>query len=173
MEEGGVVSISTIHAVKGLEFRVVFVIALEEGLFPLSRAMNSQSEMEEERRLMYVAVTRAEEKIYLTHAMKRYMYGKSNYQVESKFLKELGIVDIKKPKVETKRRVDDFFLEEKYTFVSDFEVGDKVEHPRLGKGIIEEISDDGYVAKINFETFGRKELMLDSGKLVKLENDDE
>ena len=173
MEEGGVVSISTIHAVKGLEFRVVFVIALEEGLFPLSRAMNSQSEMEEERRLMYVAVTRAEEKIYLTHAMKRYMYGKSNYQVESKFLKELGIVDIKKPKVETKRRVDDFFLEEKDSFVSDFEVGDKVEHPRLGKGIIEEISDDGYVAKINFEDFGRKELMLDSGKLVKLENDDE
>ena len=114
IEKGGQVSVSTIHAVKGLEFKVVFVVALEEGLFPLSRALNSASEMEEERRLMYVAITRAEEKIYLTRAIKRYMYGKSNYEIESRFLKELNIVDIKKPpapKPQTKK--DDFFLEEK------------------------------------------------------------
>lgn len=172
INDDGYVSVSTVHAVKGLEFKVVFVIGLEEGIFPLSRAMNMPSEMEEERRLMYVAITRAEEKIYLTHATKRYMYGKSNYETDSRFLKELGIVDIKHPNLETKKKEDDFFVDEKEVFDSGLKVGDIVSHSRFGKGIVKEISDDGIVGKIDFS--GQvKELMLNMAKLEKLEGEDE
>ena len=179
MENGGYVSLSTIHAVKGLEFKVVFVVALEEGLFPLTRAMNSNSEMEEERRLMYVAITRAEEKIYLTHVAKRYMYGKSNYEIESRFLKELGITTNKKPKIEkvkpSPRHKDDFFLEEedKEPFDSGLNVGDIVEHRRLGKGKVVDISSDGLVGKIDFDLVGVKELMLNIATLEKLEDEND
>lgn len=179
MENGGYVSLSTIHAVKGLEFKVVFVVALEEGLFPLTRAMNSNSEMEEERRLMYVAITRAEEKIYLTHVAKRYMYGKSNYEIESRFLKELGITTNKKPKIEkvkpSPRHKDDFFLEEedKEPFDSGLNVGDIVEHRRFGKGKVVDISSDGLVGKIDFDLVGVKELMLNIATLEKLEDEND
>lgn len=84
------VSISTVHASKGLEFDYVFIIGLEEGRFPLSRAMDSIDEMEEERRLMYVAVTRARKKLYLTRAKSRFMYGSRDRQAPSRFLKEMG-----------------------------------------------------------------------------------
>lgn len=167
IQEEGAVSVATIHAVKGLEFKVVFVVGLEEGIFPLSRATNSVSEMEEERRLMYVAITRAEEKIYLTRASKRYMYGKSSYTVESRFLKELGIVDKKKPKIVS---TDTFFKPEKEEiFDSGFKIGDVVMHARFGKGEIVDISDDGLVAEINFEDFGKKSLMLNLASLEKVE----
>ena len=173
INEDGYVSVSTIHAVKGLEFRVVFVIGLEEGIFPLSRAMNSLGEMEEERRLMYVAITRAEEKIYLTYATKRYMYGKSNYETDSRFLKELGIVDKKLPKAETKKSKD-FLVEEKEEeqFNSGLKVGDVVFHNRFGEGEVLDISSDGMVGKIDFSG-SIKELMLNMAKLEKLEEKDE
>ncbi len=172
IQENGFVSLATIHSVKGLEFKFVFVIGLEEGLFPLARATFSVSEMEEERRLMYVAITRAEDKIFLCHAQKRYMYGKSNYQAESRFLKELGIVDKKKPKIFSSINAykDDFFREEKEeVFDSGFLVGDKVEHSRFGTGVIINISDDGLVGDIEFDDFGKKSLMLNIASLMKVE----
>lgn len=171
IQENGTVSIATIHAVKGLEFKVVFVVGLEEGIFPLSKAFYSKNDMEEERRLMYVAITRAEEKIYLVHACKRFMYGKSNFETDSRFLKELGIVDKKKPKLNIK---DDFFKSEKDDeFDSGFAVGDKVYLARYGEGKIVEVSDDGLVGKIDFEDFGIKEIMLNSKNLEKVEADSE
>jgi len=85
------VSISTIHASKGLEFDYVFIIGLEEGKFPLSRAMDDLNEMEEERRLMYVAVTRAKKKLYLTRAKSRFMYGSRERQAPSRFIGEMGL----------------------------------------------------------------------------------
>ena len=165
MEGDGYVSLSTVHAVKGLEFRVVFVVGLEEGIFPLSRAMNLPSEMEEERRLMYVAITRAEEKIYLIHATKRFMYGKSNYETESQFLKELNIVEKNLPKPKEKKKKEDKAQE---FFDSGLKVGDKVIHPRFGEGEILDISADGMVGKIDFSG-SAKELMLKMAKLEKME----
>jgi len=170
IQENGYVSVSTIHAVKGLEFKVVFVVGLEEGLFPLSRAMNSASELEEERRLMYVAITRAEERIYLLHAEKRYMYGKSEYRKQSRFVDELGIVSKSKPKLFSVARE---YEEQKGAFESGFEVGDIVNHSRFGDGKIVNISDDGLVADIDFDDFGRKSLMLNLANLEKVENGDE
>ena len=167
IQENGFVSVATIHAVKGLEFKVVFVVGLEEGLFPLARATFSESEMEEERRLMYVAITRAEEKIYLLHTAKRFMYGKSNYQKDSRFLAELNIVD--KSKVGGGTKKDYSAKEDKpgEHFESGFVVGDVVSHTRFGIGKIVNISDDGLVADIEFEDFGKKSLMLNLASLEK------
>ena len=94
----GQVTIATVHAVKGLEFKVVFVVGLEEGVFPLSRALNSNFELEEERRLCYVALTRAMERLYLTYASKRYLYRESQYQAPSRFCREIGLLSLEKPK---------------------------------------------------------------------------
>ncbi len=168
IQEDGFVSVATIHAVKGLEFKVVFVVGLEEGIFPLARASFSSAEMEEERRLMYVAITRAEEKIFLLHARKRFMYGKSNFQVASRFLKELGIVDKKKPRLNLS---NDEFEKKEEIFDSGFAVGDKVFFARFGNGVIVSISDDGQVGEIEFEDFGMKSIMLGSKALEKVEED--
>ena len=85
---GDAVSIATIHASKGLEFKCVFVAGLDEGIIPTPRSVGNEDEIEEERRLMYVAVTRAKERLYLTRASSRYMYGKRDYMVASRFLKD-------------------------------------------------------------------------------------
>ncbi len=82
------VTIATIHASKGLEYKCVFVAGLDEEILPVSRSLDDPSEMEEERRLMYVAVTRAMERLYLTRASSRYMYGMRKYMTQSRFLKE-------------------------------------------------------------------------------------
>ncbi|MBP3432070.1 MAG: UvrD-helicase domain-containing protein [Clostridia bacterium] len=170
IQEDGVVTLSTIHSVKGLEYKVVFVVGLEEGIFPLSRATFSSSEMEEERRLMYVAITRAEERIYLCHTAKRFMYGKSNFQTASRFLGELGIVDKKRTKIVS----NDFVQAEKSeVFDSGLQIGDRVSHPRFGEGVVVNISDDGLVGDIQFEDVGTKSLMLNMAKLEKVEADNE
>ncbi len=84
------VTLMTLHAAKGLEFPVVFIVGLEEGLFPGSRAYDDESELEEERRLMYVGMTRAMKRLFLTYASSRYSFGSRNYNMPSRFLTELG-----------------------------------------------------------------------------------
>ncbi len=82
------VTIATIHASKGLEYTCVFVAGLDQDILPIARSKNDEAELEEERRLMYVAVTRARERLYLTRAMSRYLYGKREHMIQSQFLKE-------------------------------------------------------------------------------------
>ena len=82
-------SLMTVHSAKGLEFRVVFVVGMEENLFPNQMSMNSVRELEEERRLFYVAITRAEEQCFLTYAQNRYRFGKSEFCTRSNFLNEI------------------------------------------------------------------------------------
>ncbi|MBR2709153.1 UvrD-helicase domain-containing protein [Candidatus Saccharibacteria bacterium] len=84
------VTLMTMHAAKGLEFPVVFIVGMEEGLFPSSRVMEDESELEEERRLAYVGMTRAMKKLFLTYAGSRFSYGSRNYNMPSRFLMELG-----------------------------------------------------------------------------------
>ena len=88
INDGEFVTLATIHASKGLEYNCVFVAGLDEGVLPTSRSYNDSEEMEEERRLMYVAVTRAMQRLYLTRAMSRFMYGRREHMVPSRFLKE-------------------------------------------------------------------------------------
>ncbi len=199
--QSGAVTIATIHAVKGLEFKVVFIVGLEEGIFPISRSFNSNAELEEERRLMYVALTRAEEKLYLSHASKRYLYRESQYQTPSRFARELGLLSLqeyRKPRENSysygdnnyahssyrnemfagggskfaKNIVDtkSFFKsedkkEENTIDVSKYKVGQNVIHPKYGKGKIVEITPDGLVGDIIFDSFGKKSLMLELAPL--------
>lgn len=86
------VTIATIHASKGLEYTCVFVAGLDQDILPIARSKNDDAELEEERRLMYVAVTRARERLYLTRAMSRYLYGRREHMVQSQFLKEAQAV---------------------------------------------------------------------------------
>lgn len=96
-EAGDCVSIATIHSAKGLEFKVVFVVGLEDGIFPDSRRAEDKTEKEEERRLMYVAITRAKERLYLTRAKSRFRFGERRDAMPSEFLREAGFED-EKPK---------------------------------------------------------------------------
>lgn len=86
----GPIILMTMHAAKGLEFPVVFIIGLEENVFPHSRSNNDDEELEEERRLAYVGITRAEQRLYLTHASSRTLYGKSNFNMPSRFISEIS-----------------------------------------------------------------------------------
>ncbi len=90
MDDGDYVTLATIHAVKGLEFPVVFIGGLEDGIMPSSRALDEGAGVEEERRLMYVAITRAKEKLYLTRSKSRYLYGHRGPTVPSRFISELA-----------------------------------------------------------------------------------
>ncbi len=99
MDDSSYVTLATVHAVKGLEFRCVIVCGMEENTMPISRAMSNDEDMEEERRLMYVAITRAKERLYLTRSKSRYLYGKREPTMRSRFLKELSSV-VELPKEE-------------------------------------------------------------------------
>jgi DNA helicase-2/ATP-dependent DNA helicase PcrA len=89
--DGDNISISTVHASKGLEFDYVYIIGAEEGCFPLSRALDDAGQLEEERRLMYVAITRAKKHLVITRAKSRFLYGNRSYTTESRFLKEMNL----------------------------------------------------------------------------------
>ncbi len=104
INDGEMVTIATIHAVKGLEYKIVFVAGLDEKILPISRSANDDDELEEERRLMYVAITRAKERLYLTRAMSRYLYGYREHMVQSRFLKEAQ--PILAPNLNAERKYD-------------------------------------------------------------------
>lgn len=98
MDETDYVTVATIHSVKGLEFKVVFVVGMEENIFPVSRASYDDGELEEERRLMYVAITRARERLYFTRSRSRYLYGERSMTLQSRFMNELSsVMEIESP----------------------------------------------------------------------------
>lgn len=179
------VKLATIHAVKGLEFKVVFVVGLEEKIFPIIRNnISTNSEMEEERRLMYVAITRAEERLFLTRTKCRYLYGKRDFSNPSRFLSELGlerkVAPINPAQHRQKTSFDymkfkNFGSKQKSEGSTSFEtpkkdlsiyrVGQNVIHTRFGAGKIISVDLVDRCADINFEDFGTKTLMLDIAPL--------
>ncbi len=108
INDGEMVTIATIHAVKGLEYKTVFVAGLDEKILPISRSANDEYELEEERRLMYVAVTRAKERLYLTRAMSRYLYGYREHMVQSRFLKEAQSILSPNLNIEKKYEINNY-----------------------------------------------------------------
>ena len=115
MDDGNYVSLATIHSVKGLEFKCVFVCGMEENILPVSRAVGNEDDMEEERRLMYVAITRAMKRVYLTRSKSRYLYGKREPTVRSRFLKELSsVLSLPEERRYSPRGYDDFDDSESY-----------------------------------------------------------
>mgnify|MGYP001048265862 FL=1 len=138
--DGDVIKLSTYHQVKGLEFKVVFMVAMEEGIFPSSHSNYNPEELEEERRIAYVGVTRAKEKLYLSYAYQRVLYGQFLDQTPSRFIKEMGLLETKKePSVAQKT------YQETNT---QLKPSDKVSHTVFGNGVV--ITVDGDIATIAF-----------------------
>src|SRR5207249_8811440 len=104
-EEASTVTLMTLHNAKGLEFPVVFMVGMEDGVFPHFRSMGDTAELEEERRLAYVGVTRAQERLYLTHAWSRSLFGQTSYNPPSRFLAEIpsDLLRVKESEKEQRR----------------------------------------------------------------------
>ena len=143
----------TIHSAKGLEFDHVFLIGLEEGLFPHNNSMDSPDEIEEERRLCYVAVTRAKKSLTLVNAKRRMLYGNTNSNLPSRFIGEISDEYLDKDEEEKP-----IFNKEKMIDESiDYNLGDKVIHDVYGEGIIVGI---GSILTIAFShEYGIKKIM--------------
>jgi DNA helicase II / ATP-dependent DNA helicase PcrA len=183
---GNAVTLMTLHAAKGLEFPVVFMTGMEETIFPHTRALYDQSEMEEERRLCYVGMTRAREELYMIYAVSRMLYGGMQHNPPSRFLSEIdaqyveesamamsfasaygggfkgGGYDDRQYVAPAPPKPDDGELR----YVPDFEIGDGVKHQLFGKGTIVEL--DGETATIYFQGKGPKKLNIAFAPLEKL-----
>ena len=165
-EEGaGAVTLMTLHTAKGLEFPVVFIVGMEDGVFPHMRSLGEPEELEEERRLAYVGITRAQDKLYLTSAWQRMLFGGSSYNPPSRFLQEVpDTLMSKAPKRQKQRPADRAAASGPRTTVSAGQVGpgDRVRHDKWGLGTVREIVGDGdrAEAEVMFDTQGKKRLLL-------------
>lgn len=161
------VTLMTLHAAKGLEFPVVFMAGMEEGLFPQTRALYDQSELEEERRLCYVGMTRAREELYLLSSSSRLTFGSRQYNPPSRFIDDMEVVSVSSneailPSIDS--RIDEPRVE--LDGEDGLSVGDKVAHQLFGKGTVVEI--DGSMVKIRFGMKGVKTLNSAFAPLQKL-----
>ena len=171
------VSLMTLHSAKGLEFPVVFVSGMEEGLFPHSRSSEDPGKLEEERRLCYVGMTRAERKLCLTYAESRRLYGGSDrYSTPSRFLRELppdrveevrlrGRVSRPGLRVPPRRRAGSEPMRDE---TNGLRLGQRVQHPKFGEGVVLTYEGQGAHARVqvNFEGAGSKWLVVAYANLV-------
>ncbi len=187
------VKMMTIHSAKGLEFPVVYAAGMEEGLFPSSQSLYSQEDLEEERRLFYVAITRAEKKLFLTYATSRYKYGNIQYSEASRFLNEIpenimSLYGQQQPKAQQPIQrlegwgksiypkpapkpiatpvitsTDPFIPDDAFTIQN----GMDVRHEKFGDGKVTAMEGAGTnkIATIFFPNFGEKKIMLKFAKL--------
>lgn len=190
------VTMMTLHSAKGLEFPCVFIAGMEQGLFPLERTESIIEEREEERRLFYVGITRAKEKLYLSYAKRRSRFGETKFTTPSLFLHEISsdLVDWKAKSTQNNKVNDnvrssfdnftkpnfpkgdsfDQTIEYNYSQIdetlTDYKVGDEVSHIKFGKGTITGLKGiaDKRQAVVRFDNFGKKALMLKYAKLEKL-----
>ena len=188
-EDQDKVSLMTLHLSKGLEFKHVFIVGLEEDLFPSALSYNTRSELEEERRLFYVGITRAKENLYLSYANSRYRWGKLIYCEESRFLNEidkeyLKIIESTPSKTTFEdSSINKIIYNSKSTLkrlaktsesLSSIKInvseGDNVSHEKFGIGEIIKIEGSGNDSKatVNFKKFGLKNLLLRFAKLNKV-----
>ncbi len=169
--DGQAVTLMTIHAAKGLEFPVVFMPGMEETIFPHSRAMYDQGEMEEERRLCYVGMTRAKEELYLSYCVSRMLYGMPQHNIPSRFLSEIDGQYIEQVVLGGYTHDDNVFakppeMSDEPRYVPDYHEGERVHHQVFGEGTIVEIEGD--VAAVYFKGIGPKKLSLSIAPLEKL-----
>ena len=159
-----VVALMTLHSVKGLEFPVVFITGMEEGLFPHIRSMDSHVELEEERRLCYVGITRAKEHLFLTRCTMRHLYGSTSFNPPSRFLMEMPAELLEE--VEAGDIIAPAFRDP----VTEFEPGDRVKHKKWGPGTVIGIDGVGEDARVtvSFPEVGIKTLLLSYAPLERL-----
>ncbi|HIF9330579.1 TPA: DNA helicase II [Photobacterium damselae] len=168
------VQLMTMHSAKGLEFPLVFMVGMEEGMFPSSRTTEEVGRLEEERRLCYVGMTRAMQKLYLTHAEMRRLYGKDNFHKPSRFLKEIPehFIDEVRMKAQVSRpvstgRFSQTTVNENFN-QTGFSLGQRVEHPTFGEGTIINYEGSGPQSRVQvaFNGQGIKWLVTQYAKLT-------
>lgn len=164
------VHLMTLHSAKGLEFKTVFIIGLEEGIFPHSRSVMDSNEMEEERRLMYVGITRAKEKVYLLYTKERHIFGSLQVNSPSRFMRD--IPDHLMDNFSTNQtsaslpQIVNRPMRAKTVRSTDYSDGDRVEHPIFGVGLI--IASQGDILTIAFSQAGLKKLSASIAPLQKI-----
>jgi len=194
-EEQQEITLMTLHAAKGLEFPVVFLVGMEEGIFPLGRSLLKEDDLEEERRLAYVGITRAEKRLYLTNAVSRMLYGRLQNNATSRFVEEIkddaiervnsnagniGRPSGRNSSYKDRRRV----AATTATFQSPtlkakgasgaeklhWNVGDKVEHKKWGQGTVVKVNGDGNNAELDvaFKSEGIKRLLAEYAPIKKV-----
>ena len=164
-DHGGVVTLMTLHTAKGLEFPTVFLTGLEEGVFPHSRSLGDPNEIEEERRLAYVGLTRARERLYLSRASTRFMFGTPTYNAPSRFFSE-----IPEELMETRRATIKPLVRSappvrstgKRVISLDLAIGDRVLHQTFGIGRVLTLTGEGERAEatVDFGSYGERRLLL-------------
>ena len=178
-DKSDVVTLMTLHSAKGLEFPIVFMVGVEEGLLPHQRSFGSEAELEEERRLCYVGITRAKEQVYMTYARERRRYGYTDYQLPSRFIEEiphelLNREEVYQPPhrpVVSSYDPDEPDVDESPAF--DYDVGEVVYHAKFGKGKITALSGFGPDMRltIRFTRGIEKTLMAGFARLQRAEFD--
>lgn len=190
-EESAQVTLMTLHAAKGLEFPIVFLIGMEEKIFPLSRSLMEEAELEEERRLAYVGITRAEESLYLTNAFSRTLYGKTQYNQPSRFVAEiddslLNAVGMQpQPKASYSNPFQSKVMQPKYQHATrepvtsktasggeneSWNPGDKVQHKKWGVGTVVKVSGNAKDVELDiaFPQQGVKRLLAAFAPIEKI-----
>ena len=166
--DGNEVTLMTLHSAKGLEFPCVFIIGLEEGIFPNYKSFSEPEELEEERRLCYVGITRAKERLYLTNAKRRLLYGQDQINPPSRFIGEISrdLIDTKEQNMPVSEKT---FTKDEMYIEGDifFRIGDIITHDTYGFGVVVDM-DDRYIT-IAFKT-GTKKIDKNHKSIKKVEN---
>ena len=189
--EADAVILMTIHSAKGLEFPVVFLPGMEDGLFPSQRSAMIPDELEEERRLAYVAITRAKDRLFVLHVHDRMLYGRTQYCLPSRFIEEMGSEFVIEDAPKAKPKQQTGYIERskrpirisheltsrsavsanvgKTSKIESFSVGDRVRHIMFGAGTVLSVKEMGadVLYEIAFDTVGTKKLMATYAKLKK------
>ena len=164
-DHGGVVTLMTLHTAKGLEFPTVFLTGLEEGVFPHSRSLGDPNEIEEERRLAYVGLTRARERLYLSRASTRFMFGTPTYNAPSRFFSEIPeeLMEARRAAIKPLvRSAPPVRSTGKRVISLDLAVGDRVSHQTFGIGRVLTLTGEGERAEatVDFGSYGERRLLL-------------
>jgi DNA helicase-2/ATP-dependent DNA helicase PcrA len=164
------VHLMTLHSAKGLEFKIVFIAGLEEGILPHGRSMLDSNEMEEERRLMYVGITRAMEKVYLLFTTERNIFGSTQVNAPSRFLDDIPEHLVKKHEERSGKKEEEIQkTNHNSKFIphnSSFKDGDRIQHEIFGDGMI--VATQGDIITVAFKTAGLKKLSASIAPLKKL-----
>jgi DNA helicase-2/ATP-dependent DNA helicase PcrA len=165
----------TIHTAKGLEFPLVVLAGVEEGMFPSQMSNDEPGKLEEERRLAYVGMTRAMQKLIITYAETRRLYGQDKYHTASRFIREIPDEYIEEIRLRSQvsQPVHNRFsaaTSHEAFMESGFKLGERVQHAKFGEGTVlnYEGSGDHARVQVNFDTFGTKWLVLTYAKLTKI-----
>ena len=165
--DGNEVTLMTLHSAKGLEFDAVFIVGMEEGLFPHSQSFLDASELEEERRLCYVGITRAKKRLYLTNAKRRMLYGKEIFNPPSRFIDEIDkdYLDIVNPNLDEPKKIDktEYYSENS----EDYKAGDIVFHQIYGRGTVVSV-EDNFITIAFAKNYGLRKLLKTYKGLKKL-----